>query len=251
MSDILSEIRDGVKVITLNRPDKKNALTLAMYDGLAQALRAGDADPAVRAMVLTGAGGSFTSGNDLKDFLNNAPRGDDRPSLRFLKAISEAEKPLLAAVRGPAVGVGSTMLLHCDLVYAAPSARFNFTFTNLALVPEAASTMLLPRLVGHQKAAELFLLAEAFDAAAAKEIGMVNAVLPEDEVLDFTMAQAAKLARKAPNALKFTKRLMKHHTGDVPGQIAAETTLFEQQLKSAEAREAMTAFFEKRAPKFS
>jgi len=250
MSDILSEIRDGVQVITLNRPDKKNALTLAMYNALADALRAGDADPAVRAMVLTGAGGSFTSGNDLNDFLNNAPRGDDRPSLRFLKAISEAEKPLLAAVRGPAVGVGSTMLLHCDLVYAAPSARFNFTFTNLALVPEAASTMLLPRLVGHQKAAELFLLAEAFDAATAKEIGMVNAVLPEEEVLDFTLAQAAKLARKAPTALKSTKRLMKHHTGDVPGQIAAETVLFEQQLKSAEAREAMTAFFEKRALKF-
>lgn len=251
MADILTSRADGILTITFNRPDKKNALTSAMYATLADALEAAETDNAVRVILFTGNGGAFTAGNDLQDFLNNPPEGDNTPVFRFLRAISLASKPMIAAVSGVAVGVGTTMLLHCDLVYAAENAKLSLPFVNLALVPEAASSLLLPRMVGHHRAAELFLLGEPFTAAAAKEYGIVNAVFAEDRLLDEATAVARKIAAKPPTAVKLTKQLLRQTKGDVAGQMAAEGAHFRAQLKSAEAREAMTAFFEKRPPKFA
>jgi enoyl-CoA hydratase/carnithine racemase len=251
MSDILTAQADGVLTITFNRPDKKNALTSAMYATLANALEAADTDPAVRVILFTGNGGAFTSGNDLQDFLNNPPQGDNTPVFRFLRAISTASKPMIAAVSGVAVGVGTTMLLHCDLVYAGESAKLSLPFVNLALVPEAASSLLLPAMVGHHRAAELFMLGEAFTPATAKDYGIVNAIYPDDKLLAEATALAARLATKPPTAMRLTKQLLKRTKGDVAGQMAQEGEHFRSQLKSAEAREAMTAFFEKRPPKFS
>ncbi len=251
MSDILTAQADGILTITFNRPDKKNALTSAMYAVLADALEAADQDNAVRVILFAGNGGAFTAGNDLQDFLNNPPQGDNTPVFRFLRAISTASKPLVAAVSGVAVGVGTTMLLHCDLVYAGESAKLSLPFVNLALVPEAASSLLLPAMIGHHRAAELFMLGEAFTPATAKDYGIVNAIFPDDKLLAEAMAVAAKLAAKPPTALRLTKQLLKRTKGDVAGQMALEGDHFRSQLKSAEAREAMTAFFEKRAPKFS
>lgn len=251
MSEILTSQADGILTITFNRPDKKNALTSAMYAVLADALEAAETDSAVRVILFAGNGGAFTAGNDLQDFLNNPPQGDGSPVFRFLRAISTASKPMVAAVSGVAVGVGSTMLLHCDLVYAGESAKFSFPFVNLALVPEAASSLLLPNLIGHQRAAELLLLGEPFTPATAKEYGIVNAVFADDKLLAEATAVAKKLAAKPPSAMKLSKQLMRAPKGDVAGQMAAEGVHFRAQLQSAEAREAMTAFFEKRPPKFS
>ncbi len=251
MSEILISKADGILTITFNRPDKKNALTSAMYAMLADALDAAETDNAVRVILFTGNGGAFTAGNDLQDFLNNPPEGENTPVFRFLRAISMASKPMIAAVSGVAVGVGTTMLLHCDLAYAAENARLSLPFVNLALVPEAASSLLLPRMVGHHRAAELFLLGEPFTAATAKDYGIVNAVFPEDRLLDEAMTVARKIAAKPPTAVKLTKQLLRQSKGDVAGQMAAEGAHFRAQLKSAEAREAMTAFFEKRPPKFA
>ncbi len=250
MSDILTSQADGILNITFNRPDKKNALTSAMYAVLADALEAADTDPAVRVILFAGNGGAFTAGNDLQDFLNNPPQGDNTPVFRFLRAISTASKPLVAAVSGVAVGVGTTMLLHCDLVYAGESAKLSLPFVNLALVPEAASSLLLPAMIGHHRAAELFMLGEAFTPATAKDYGIVNAIYPDDRLLAEATAVAAKLAAKPPTAMRLTKQLLKKTKGDVAGQMALEGEHFRSQLKSAEAREAMTAFFEKRPPKF-
>jgi enoyl-CoA hydratase/carnithine racemase len=250
MSDILTVQADGILTITFNRPDKKNALTSAMYATLADALEAAETDAAVRVILFAGNGGAFTAGNDLQDFLNNPPQGDNTPVFRFLRAISTASKPLVAAVSGVAVGVGSTMLLHCDLVYAGENAKFSFPFVNLALVPEAASSLLLPAMIGHHRAAELFMLGEAFTPATAKDFGIVNAIHPDDRLLAEATAVAARLAAKPPTALRLTKQLLKRTKGDVAGQMAQEGEHFRAQLKSAEAREAMTAFFEKRPAKF-
>lgn len=250
MSDILTAQADGILTVTFNRPDKKNALTSAMYATLADALEAAETDPAVRVILFTGNGGAFTAGNDLQDFLNNPPQGDNTPVFRFLRAISTASKPMIAAVSGVAVGVGTTMLLHCDLVYAGESAKLSLPFVNLALVPEAASSLLLPAMVGHHRAAELLLLGEAFTPATAKDYGIVNAIYPDDHLLAEATAVARKLAAKPPTALRLTKQLLKRTKGDVAGHMAQEGEHFRSQLKSAEAREAMTAFFEKRPPKF-
>lgn len=251
MSEILTTPADGILTITFNRPDKKNALTSAMYASLADALEKADTDSDVRVILFTGNGGAFTAGNDLQDFLNNPPAGEETPVFRFLRAISTISKPMIAAVSGVAVGVGTTMLLHCDLVYAAENAKFSLPFVNLALVPEAASSLLLPRMIGHHRASELLLLGEPFTAATAKEYGIVNAVHAEDRLLDEAMQVARKIAAKPPTAVRLTKQLLRQSKGDVAGQMAAEGVHFRAQLKSAEAREAMTAFFEKRPPKFS
>lgn len=250
MPEILTSKAEGVLTITFNRPEKKNALTGAMYAKLADALEAAETDNSVRVILFSGNGGAFTAGNDLQDFLNNPPEGENTPVFRFLRAISTAAKPMIAAVSGVAVGVGTTMLLHCDLVYAAENARLSLPFVNLALVPEAGSSLLLPRMIGHHRAAELFLLGEPFTAATAREYGIVNAVFAEEALLDAAMTTARKIAAKPPTAVKLTKQLLRQARGDVAGQMAAEGAHFRAQLKSAEAREAMTAFFEKRPPKF-
>lgn len=251
MTEIQTSQADGILTIAFNRPDKKNALTAAMYTVIADALEAAEADSGVRVVVLTGNGGSFSAGNDLQDFLRNPPQGDSSPVFRFLRAISTATKPLVAAVTGVAIGVGTTMLLHCDLVYVGAGTKLSLPFVNLAVVPEAASSLLLPAMIGYHRAAELLMLGESFDAEAARAYGIANAVFPDAEVLPEAMKVAAKLAAKPPTALRLTKQLMRQSRGDVAGQMAAEATHFRAQLVSAEAREAMTAFFEKRPPKFS
>lgn len=250
MSEILTSKADGILTIAFNRPDKKNALTGAMYAAMADTLDAAETDSAVRVILFTGNGGAFTAGNDLQDFLNNPPEGENTPVFRFLRAISTASRPMIAAVSGVAVGIGTTMLLHCDLAYAAESAKFSLPFVNLALVPEAASSLLLPQMIGQHRAAELFLLGEPFTAATAKEYGIVNAVFPEDRLLGEAMDVARKVAARPPTAVRLTRQLLRQSKGDVAGQMAAEGAHFRIQLKSAEAREAMTAFFEKRPPNF-
>ena len=250
--DIQSSVEDGIQTITFNRPARKNAITAAMYQTLADALHAGEADRSVRALLIAGQPAIFTAGNDLEDFLKAPPHLDDSPVFQFLTAISAAEKPLVAAVRGAAVGVGTTLLLHCDLVYAGRGARFSLPFAQLGLCPEAASSLLLPQLIGYRHAAAKLLLGEAFGADEALAMGFINQVLDDDAVLAHARAQALKLAALPASAIRATKRLMK---GDAAADIAArmqkEGLIFRALLSSPEAREAFTAFFEKRKPDFS
>ncbi|MFO1299381.1 MAG: enoyl-CoA hydratase [Burkholderiaceae bacterium] len=250
--DVVSQVADGVATIALSRPAKKNALTAPMYQAMADALRAFEADPSVRCIVVHGSAEAFTAGNDLEDFLKAPPLGDDAPVFQFLTALPACTKPLVAAVAGPAVGVGTTMLLHCDLVYAADNARFALPFSQLGLCPEAASSLLLPMIVGHQRAAEKLLLGEPFGAEEAREMGLVNKVLPAAETIGYALAQAAKLARLPAASLRATKRLMKQGIGDaVVQQMRDEGAEFRAMLTAPAAREAFSAFLEKRKPDFT
>ncbi|MDQ6779667.1 MAG: enoyl-CoA hydratase [Candidatus Eremiobacteraeota bacterium] len=249
--DIQSTVEDGIQTITFNRPAKKNAITAAMYQLLADALRAGEADASVRVILICGLPEIFTAGNDLEDFMNAPPHDDNSPVFQFLSAISTAQKPLVAAVRGAAVGVGTTLLLHCDLVYAGRSARFSLPFVQLGICPEAASSLLLPQMIGYRHAAAKLLLGEAFGADEALAMGFVNQVLDDDAVLSHARAQAVKLAALPASAIRTTKRLMKGDAaGDVATRMQKEGVAFRAMLSSLEAREAFTAFFEKRKPDF-
>lgn len=252
MSHVLVETRERVTRIELNRPEKKNALSAEMYAAMAKALAAAEADAQVRAVLIHGQADCFTSGNDVKDFLE-LPRGPgDSPATGFLRAISAAKKPLVAAVGGAAIGIGTTMLLHCDLVYAGESAAFSTPFAQLGLCPEAASSLLLPALAGYQRAAEKLLLGEPFGAHEAREMGLVLRVLPDAETLAFARAQAARLVALPPAALRATKRLMKRASVEaVAAQMTEELTEFAVRLRSPEAREVFTAFLAKRKPDFS
>lgn len=242
----------GVFRIGIHRPEKKNALTLDMYQAMASALAMAEDDPSVRVILLHGTADCFTSGNDLQDFLATPPSGLASPVFCFLTAISQANKPIVAAVNGLAIGIGTTMLLHCDLVYAAENAKFQLPFVNLGLCPEAASSLLLPRLVGHQRAAELLMLGESFDASRAMELGLVNAVIAEAKLLRHAIAQAQKLADKPPASVRLTKQLLKAAPGSTTEQVlATEAGHFLRMLGKPEAREALTAFFERRPPNFS
>lgn len=245
--------RDGaIQRITINRPDKKNALTADMYAAIAEALRGADADTRVRAVLIHGAGDAFTAGNDLQDFLANAPRYADAPVFRFLNAVSHAEKPLVAAVGGVAVGVGTTMLLHCDLVYAEEGAKLALPFVNLGLCPEAASSFLLPAIVGYQRAAELLLLGEPFDARKAWELGLVTEVVPAGQALARAETAARKLAEKPAASVRITKQLMKRTLMPmIEATLAEEIRRFGERLGSPEAKEAFAAFLEKRKPDFA
>jgi enoyl-CoA hydratase/carnithine racemase len=252
---ILTEIADSILRIQINRPDKKNALTVAMYADMAAALDRAASDPAVRVVLIHGHPQVFTSGNDLADFMNPPPAGDDRearPVYRFLLAISGAAKPIVAAVTGPAVGIGATILQHCDLVYAGEGAHFQLPFVNLGLVPEAASTLLIPANLGYQRAAELLLLGESFSAVKAHEYGIVTQVVADSEAVDAATSAAKKLAAKPPAALRLTKMLMKKGAAAaVTKQMLEEGEHFARQLRSPEAAEAFAAFVEKRAPDYS
>ena len=251
-TEILAERRDSLLILTLHRPDRKNALTLSMYEALVEELQAARTDPAVRVVVLRGSHGVFTSGNDLMDFMQNPPSGAESPVFRFLLTLVDYEKPIIAAVEGFAVGIGTTLLLHCDLVYAAENAQFRLPFVNLALVPEAGSSFILPRMMGHAKAAELLLLGDKFDAATAATLGIVNSVVPTATVYEYAEAKARALASKAPEALRLSKRLMKQYDREQLKQIMAEeAVLFASRLGSPETNEAIQAFFEKREPDFS
>jgi enoyl-CoA hydratase/carnithine racemase len=235
-----------IRTLVINRPEKKNSITAAMYTSLAADLDAAKQDDSVGAVVLTGAGAVFTAGNDLRDFLENPPAGENAPVFQFLTALAEFDKPLVAAVRGIAIGIGTTMLLHCDLVYVSPSARFQMPFVDLGLVPEAASTVLLPALVGHRRAAQWLLLAEPFDAQTAVDVGLANAIVGEDEVLAHATAKAEALDAKPRNAVRYTKRLMRHDRADVMAAMRREVELFHDALRSDEARRAFQAFLTKK-----
>ena len=241
----------GVMEIRFNRPEKKNALTRAMYDGVVAAFASAETDPAIRVILLTGAGDTFTSGNDIKDFQQRAAGANTSAASPFLTALSTLTKPLVAAVNGAAIGVGTTMLAHCDLIVAARSARFVMPFTSLGLVPEAASSLLFPNLLGHQRASALLLLGEPMDAETAREWGFVNRVVADEDLMTAARDVAARLAALPPASVRMTKDLIKNGRTDVPGRIEQELVLFRDRLRSPEATEAFQAFAEKRKPDFS
>ncbi len=251
MSDhILLHRRGAVLTIRMARPETKNALTLDMYRALSTALDDATADNAIRVVQISGTGGVFTSGNDLRDFGSAPAPGLDAPAFQFIRRIATFTKPLVAAVEGVAVGIGTTMLLHCDLVIADPGARFSLPFINLGLVPEAASSLLLPRMLGHAKAAELLMLGGVFDAATAERYGIVNAVSTPGACVADAAAWADALAAKAPTALMLTKALLKRDTPETVARLEAEATDFAAQLRGPEFAEALSAFLGKRAPNF-
>ena len=249
---IKSETANGVARIRFDRLDKKNAITVQMYAQLGAALAAADADKRVRAVLLSGTAECFTAGNDVADFLK-APRDPaSSPARALFDALPNMKKPVVAAVGGPAIGIGTTLLLHCDLVYAAPNARFQLPFVPLAIVPEFGSTFLLPRIAGYQRAAELLLLGQPFDAKKAHEVGIVTAVVPQENLLAEAEKAAATLASLPPESLRLTKRLLKaRYAEPLAATIEEETRLFTERLSSPEAKEAMRAFLEKRKPDFS
>jgi len=251
VDEVRAHRRGAVAAIEFHRPQKRNALTFEMYEAAAHAVVEAEADAGVRVILFHGQREAFTAGNDLGDFIRRPPQGEDTPVFRFLRAVSAAAKPLVAAVNGPAVGIGTTLLLHCDLVYAGEDARFQLPFAKLGLVPEFASSYLLPLVAGWQRAAELLFLGEPFDAARAAEAGIVTRVVQGD-ALEAAMQAAEKLAALPPESLRATKALMKRvHAGAIEAQMGAEGERFRRMLLEPAAREAFAAFLEKRAPDFS
>ncbi len=249
---IVAEAVDGVLRLEIRRPEKKNALTVPMYVAMTEALDSAERNSEIRAVLLHGQSDVFTSGNDLADFLQNPAIAPDHPAYAFVRRISTFEKPIVAAVTGSCIGVGATMLLHCDLVYAGESAIFALPFVNLGLCPEAASSLLLPLAAGQARAAEILMIGEPFGARRAAECGIVSAVLPDAEVVAHATAQARKLATKPPAALRLTKQLARRGVrNEVAETIKEETGHFQRRLESLEAKEAFSAFLEKRKPDFS
>ncbi|MEN0039049.1 MAG: enoyl-CoA hydratase [Cellvibrio sp.] len=249
---VVARLDNRVLTLSMNRPDRKNALSLAMYAALADLVGSADADAEVRVLVLTGTDEFFTSGNDLLDFMNEPQIHDQHPVVRFMNALRGCAKPVVAVVSGHAVGIGTTLLLHCDLVYAADDARLQLPFVNLGLCPEYASSYLVPRLVGQQKAAELFLLGEPFSGAEAASLGLVTKSMPKAELAAYSAAKINRLAQQPPAAVRRSKALLRAATQSaVDASLQAEYAGFAQGLASEECKESVTAFFEKRAPDFS
>ena len=252
MNERLSDSAAGVMTITLNRVDKKNSITSDMYGAMADALARAEADSELRVIAVQGHESVFSAGNDIADFLNRPPATQDSPVFRFLRAISSCSKPVLAGVCGPAVGIGTTMLFHCDLVYAGDNAAFSMPFVNLGLCPEAASSLLAPQLMGYQRAAAALLLGEPFMAEAALEMGLVSRIVPPSEVNALVQQQARKLAAKPLSSLIATKRLMKQGQAEaIAERIAQEGAIFGRMQGEPAAREAFGAFMDKRKPDFS
>ena len=254
--EILTSKANGVLTIEFNRSERKNAITGAMYQTMADALVDAEGDAAVRAILIVGKPEIFTAGNDLDDFLNNPPApgvpAEQRPVFQFMRALAGSSKPVVAAVAGAAVGIGTTMLMHCDLVYAADNAKFSMPFAQLGHCPEFASSLLFPQLAGYPRAAEKLLLGEAFLAQEALEMGLVARVLPLAELLPFAAGQAAKLVALPAASIRATKALMKRsRITAINETMAAENQQFGAMLRAPEAKEAFTAFFEKRRPDFS
>ena len=246
------------KVLTIEiaRPEKKNALTQAMYTAMAEALEGANTDAGVRSVLITGQPGIFTSGNDIDDFMQRPPSlsadGEESPVAHFMRALLDCDKPVVAAVTGAAVGIGCTLLLHCDLVYVSDEARLAMPFVSLGLVPEYASSLLLPALMGHVRAAEKLMLGEPFTGSDAVDCGIANAVLPAGEVVNHARRMAERFNALAPGAVADTKRLMRApQRARITEVMAAEGALFGQRLRSPEAQEAFQAFFQKRKPDFS
>ena len=252
MTDTVLVTRDaGVMEITFNRPEKKNALTREMYAAVVDALQSADADPSVRVAILTGAGDTFTSGNDIKDFQARAAGANTSAASPFLTTLSTMQTPLIGAVNGAAIGVGTTMLAHCDLIVAARSARFVMPFTSLGLVPEAGSSLLFPRMLGNQRASALLMLGEPLSAETAREWGFVYQVVDDAALMETARGVARRMAALPPQAVRETKKLISHGQPDITARIAEELVLFRDRVASPEAAEAFAAFVEKRKPDFS
>ncbi|USX27566.1 enoyl-CoA hydratase [Oxalobacteraceae bacterium OTU3CINTB1] len=253
--DILSSKENGVLTLEFNRPERKNAITAAMYQTMADAINAAEQDAAVRAILIVGKPEIFTAGNDLEDFMKTSPSTgalEDRSVYKFMMALTGTTKPVVAAVAGAAVGIGTTLLMHCDLVYAADTAKFSMPFAQLGLCPEFASSVLLTQIAGYPRAAEKLMLGEAFLAQEAMEMGLVSRVLPAAELLAFAQGQAAKLVALPASSIRATKQLMKASRNALVSEtITAENRLFSAMLTAPEAKEAFTAFFQKRKPDFS
>ncbi|MDE2363214.1 MAG: enoyl-CoA hydratase/isomerase family protein [Hyphomicrobiales bacterium] len=241
-TETIVAIEAGVMRITMNRPDKKNALTGAMYDAMTAAMEQADARDDVRAVVLEGSGGAFTAGNDLGDFLATATRGQESRAFPFIRKIATLDTPIVAAVDGVAVGVGTTLLFHCDLVYATPAAKFRMPFVDLGLLPEAGSSLLAPARFGMAKASEYILLAEAFGPQEAKDLGLVNGIVPQAELAETAMAAARKLAAKPAGALRMARQLMRGDRKDIVAAMERESAAFAKALKSPEAKAAFESF---------
>ena len=249
--NVIVAVENRILTIRIDRPDKKNALTRAMYIGMNDAIRQAEQDANVRVILLTGGDDCFTAGNDIADFASAKP-GEPPVAIEYLRTLAEAKKPVVAAVGGVAIGIGTTMLLHCDLVYASDNARFQLPFVNLGLCPEAGSSSILPLLVGHHRAAELIMFGEAFDADAARDFGLVNQVLAAPELMATATQRAQQLAEKPPTALKTAKMLLKSGAHDAIQQaMARETQQFAALLQGPEAKEAMMAFLQRRKPDFT
>ena len=245
MTEVLSQLDNSILTLTLNRPEKQNAITRDMYQFMANQLREANGDFGIRAAVITHEGPHFTAGNDLYDFLNAPPLEPGSPVMQFLEQIHTFSKPLLAAVSGNAVGIGTTMLMHCDIVVASPTTKFSMPFVNLGLVPEAGSSILFPRLAGYQRASQVFLTGEPFSSEYAKEVGLIAEVHdnPKTRIAEF----AAKIVTQPPNAVIQTKALLKSEMHDkVSAVMRAEGELFQMALQSDEAREAFMNFLSKK-----
>lgn len=252
MSEILQHTEDGVLTITFNREARKNSLNRAMYSQLAEIFRSAAEDKQVRVAVLQGAENIFTAGNDIADFLEFPPTQMDAPVFQFMFAMAEFPKPIIAAVCGPAVGIGTTLLMHCEMVLAGDNAAFAMPFINLGVCPENASSLLAPQIFGYQRAAELLLLGEPFNADTALEIGLVNKILPPQEVNASALSLARKMAAKPLASLLATKALLKKNQAGLLKQVIIdEAQTFGKMLGESAAKEAMSAFLEKRKPDFS
>lgn len=250
-SDITALSANGILQLGIQRPEKLNALTTGMYAALASEMEKAAQDESIRVVLLHGTEHCFTSGNDLADFAENPPEGEHSPVFRFLKAISQFRKPLAAQISGPAVGIGTTLLLHCDLVYADETAKFRLPFVNLGLCPEAASSYLLPKLVGHLRASELLLLGETIDSARAAEMGLVTRIFPHAELTEKVSTKLLQLTQLPPQSVQLTKALLKQNqTRRVAEVMSEEGALFIQQLAKPEAQEAIQAFLQGRKPNF-
>jgi len=249
---IKTAVVDGVATIEIARPEKKNAITSAMYQQMSDAILDAQLDAKVRAILITGQPGIFTSGNDLEDFMQRPPQSADSPVFQFMHTLVGCDKPVIVAVTGAAIGIGTTMLLHCDFVYVSDEARLAMPFTSLGLVAEFASSLTVPALMGRTKAAEKLLLGDPMTGAEAVELGIANAVLPAAEVLPHARRVAERFNTMPPGAVRETKKLMTRASrAAITEAIAAEAEVFGKQLRSEEAREAFTAFFEKRKPDFT
>src|SRR5215468_4954510 len=252
MSDIVTERSNGILRVQFNRPERKNAMTGAMYTRLADIFNEAAEDGETRVVLWHSAGDTFSAGNDVGDFLKHPPGPGESPQGVLMEAFVRFEKPIVVAVQGAAIGGGTTMLTHCDVVYAGESARFQLPFINLALVPEFGSSYSLPARIGHLRAAELFLLGEPFKAARAAELGLVTRVVPDGYLLATATATAQKLAAKPSGALQASKRLIKQASiGQLKEAIKSESQEFMARLTSAEAKEAISAILEKRPPNFT
>jgi enoyl-CoA hydratase/carnithine racemase len=251
MSDILTERSGNILRIQLNRPSRKNAMTVAMYNTMADLLNDAAKDDQIRVVLWHGAGDSFSAGNDIQDFLKNPPGAGESPQARLIKALINFDKPIVVAVQGAAIGGGTTMLTHCDFVFAGESAKFQMPFVNLALVPESGSSYSAPARFGYLRAAELILLGLPFDAHRAAELGLATRVIADQELLATATKTASELAGKPPGALQACKRLMRSSTRDrLELAVKLENEAFSVCVSSAEAKEAFTAFIEKRKPNF-